>query len=164
MSRSEPRQTEAARPAMRDNSARGQRAVNRFVRTLLHSPLHGLMSGRLTLLYVTGRKSGTRYAVPTAYTDHAGQVLLSSAGSWVRNLRGGGQVELQHHGRRIIATAEIAPDRARAYEIAEALLPPNPILRNFVQVGLDDEGRPAQDEFDAALARGVKFIALHPVD
>ncbi len=162
MSRPEP-QTEARRPVARDNSAPGQRRLNRVIRALLHSPLHGLMSRRLTLLYVTGRKTGTRYAVPTAYTDHAGQVLLASAGSWVRNLRGGEPVELRHHGRRIRATAEIATDRDRAYQIALALLPPNPILRNFCKVGLDAAGRPKQDEFDAARTRGVEFIALHPL-
>lgn len=149
---------------VRDNSVRGRRAFNRFVRALLHSPLHGLMSRRLTLLYVTGRSTGTRYAVPTAYTDHGNQVLLASAGRWVRNLRGGATVELRHHGRRLQATAELAADRERAYEIALALLPPNPVLRNFVQVGLDDDRRPKQDEFDAARARGVEFIALHRVD
>lgn len=163
MSRTEPRQTEAPRPVVRDNSAPGQRRFNRIVRALLHSPLHGLMSRRLTLLYVTGRKTGTRYAVPTAYTDHAGEVLLASAGSWVRNLRGDEPVELRHHGRKILATAELAADRERAYQIAVALLPPNPVLRNFVKVGLDNAGRPRQDEFDAARTRGVRFIALRPI-
>ncbi|WP_161606388.1 nitroreductase/quinone reductase family protein [Microlunatus speluncae] len=153
----------STRPApVRDNSSRGQRRFNRIVRVLLHSPLHGLMSRKLTLLYVTGRKTGTRYAVPTAFTDHAGQVLVASAGSWTRNLSGPEPVELRHHGRRLLATAEVAADRDRAYEIALALLPPNPILRNFVKVDLDGDGRPKQDEFDAARDRGVKFIALHP--
>ncbi len=161
MARTEP-PTEASRPAVRDNSSPRQRMFNTIIRAVLRSPLHGLMSRRLTLLYVTGRKTGARYAVPTAYTEHEGQVLLASAGRWVGNLRGGGPLELQHLGRLLHATAELAADRDRAYEIALALLPPNPILRNFVQVGLDDDGRPKQDEFDAARERGVEFIALHP--
>jgi hypothetical protein len=158
----EPPRTRTA--PIRDNSSGRQRLINRIIRALLHSPLHGLMSRKLTLLYVTGRKSGARYAVPIAYADHAGQVLVASAGSWVRNLRGDRPVELRHHGRTILAAAEVAADSDRAYEIALALLPPNPILRNFMDVGLDHDGRPKQDEFDAALDRGVRFIALRPID
>lgn len=160
--------TRTAQPStapIRDNStSRRQRAVNRMMRGILNSPLHGLMSGRLTLLYVTGRKSGARYAVPLAYTDHEGQILLVSDGTWVRNLRGGATVEVQHHGRRITTTPEVAEDPDRAWEIAVALLPPNPVLRRFQQIELDEAGLPRRDQFDAARARGARFIALHPAD
>lgn len=149
---------------VRDNSAGSQRRFNRFVRAILGSPFHRMMSGKLTVVHVTGRKSGTRYAVPTAYFDHEGQVLLASPGTWVRNLRSGEPVELQLRGRRIRTRPEVAADRDRAWEIASALLPSNPILRKFNKIDLDDAGQPRVDQFDAALERGVAFIALHPID
>lgn len=158
--------TRTVQPAapIRDNSVGRQRVINRMMRGILNSPLHGLMSRRLTLLYVTGRKSGARYAVPLAYTDHEGQILLVSPGSWVRNLRGGATLEVQHHGRRFTATAEVAEDPDRAWEIAVALLPPNPVLRRFQQIELDETGLPRRDQVEAAQERGARFIALQPAD
>lgn len=152
------------RPRIRDNSTGRQLFFNRLSRAILNSPLHRLMSGKLTVLYVTGRKSGAVYAVPTAYVDHDGQILLVSDGSWVRNLRGGAPVEVQHHGRRFTTRPELAADRERAWEIAVALLPPNPILRRSQRIDLDGAGLPRQDQFDAARERGAIFIALHPLD
>jgi hypothetical protein len=40
------------------------RIVNSHVRALLRSPLHPLLSGRLVLLRVTGRRSGRTFEVP----------------------------------------------------------------------------------------------------
>ncbi|MEA2373659.1 MAG: hypothetical protein QOD53_122 [Thermoleophilaceae bacterium] len=67
---------------------------NRVVRMLLRSPAHGLVSGRLALITVTGRKSGSRFTFPVGYSQD-GDVVKIRVGwperkLWWRNLRGGG--------------------------------------------------------------------------
>jgi hypothetical protein len=70
------------------------RAGNPFVRLVLRSPLHPLLSGRLTVITVTGRRSGRRYTFPVGY-ERDGDAVTITVGwpqrkRWWRNLRGGG--------------------------------------------------------------------------
>lgn len=152
-------------PNVVDRSRKGsQRAFNRFTRAVLGSPMHRMMSGRLMIIEVTGRRTGTVYAVPTAYAEQDGQVLAASPGSWVRNISADRPVVLVHRGRRRSAAAEVADTRERAWEIASALLPPNPILRRNMGVGLGSDGLPDPDQFEVARLRGVRFLAFRPAD
>ncbi|MEV4636449.1 hypothetical protein AB0J80_03760 [Actinoplanes sp. NPDC049548] len=67
-----------------------QGVANRIVRGLLRVPfLSRLVGNRLITLYVVGRKSGKRYAVPVPYTQHEGALLIGSPFAWGRNLRTG---------------------------------------------------------------------------
>src|SRR5690625_7191444 len=80
-------QDAVATGVVRDNSrSRWQRSFNRFVRWVLGSPVHWMMSGKLMVVEVVGRRTGARYSVPTAYADRGDQVLAASSGRWVRNL------------------------------------------------------------------------------
>ncbi len=70
------------------------RTGNRLVRPLLRSPLHPLVSGRLALITVTGRKSGRELSFPVGYT-RKGNIVTIAVGwperkLWWRNLRGEG--------------------------------------------------------------------------
>ena len=59
-------------PAVR--TMRAQRLVNLGVRGLLRTPgLSRIIGGRLVTLYVVGRKSGRRYAVPVSYLAREGR-------------------------------------------------------------------------------------------
>jgi hypothetical protein len=67
-----------------------QGLVNRVIRGLLRSPLLGRLVGqRLITLYVVGRKTGRRYAVPVAYTNRDGTLLVGTQFPWARNLHTG---------------------------------------------------------------------------
>ena len=65
---------------------------NQVVRLLLLSPLHRLVSRRLALITVTGRKSGRRFTFPVAYRQEGGlvnvHVVWPERKLWWRNLRG----------------------------------------------------------------------------
>lgn len=141
---------------------RSQRGINRFARFVLGSPVHRMMSGKLMIIEVIGRRTGTLYAVPTAYADHDGQVLAASAGTWLRNIAADRPVVVVHRGRRRMMRPEVAVERERALEIATWLLPGNPVLRSNMGVQLGPDGRPDQEQFDAARAQGVTFLAFHP--
>jgi hypothetical protein len=79
------------------------KAINPCVRGLLRSPAHGLVSGRLALLTVTGRRSGRTFTFPVAYQmDGDDRVALHvdwpERKLWWRNLRDGARVELRLAG------------------------------------------------------------------
>src|SRR5829696_3572442 len=77
--------------------------ANRLTRPLLRSPAHGLLSKRLLLITVTGRRTGRRFTIPVAYEESGGVVLIQPSAPerkvWWRNLRGGAPVRLRLRGR-----------------------------------------------------------------
>jgi hypothetical protein len=78
------------------------RTANRSVALLLRSPLHRLVSGRLALLTVTGRRTGKRHTLPVMYTREGSRltvpVMWPERKLWWRNLRGGAEVEVRVRG------------------------------------------------------------------
>jgi hypothetical protein len=76
--------------------------VNRVTRPLLRSRWHGVLSGRLALLTVTGRRSGRRFTIPVGYVENDGVVTIVPSAPerkrWWRNLRGGAPVTLRLRG------------------------------------------------------------------
>ena len=72
-----------AAPAPRAQTLKAQNLVNRIIRGLLRTPLLSRLAGRrLVTVYVTGRTSGRRYAVPVAYTRHEGDLLIGTPFGW----------------------------------------------------------------------------------
>lgn len=63
------------------------KAANTVVRPLLHSRLHGVLSGRLMLLDYTGRKSGRQYTFPVGYFSWDGGDVLAIQHRWVAGPR-----------------------------------------------------------------------------
>lgn len=65
---------------------------NPIVKSILKSPLHGMMSGSTMLLTFTGRKSGKQYTTPISYALEGKTVTLISntRHGWVKNLQGTG--------------------------------------------------------------------------
>jgi F420H(2)-dependent quinone reductase len=79
------------------------RTGNRVVRLLLRSPLHLLASRNLTLITVTGRRSGRKFTIPVSYVQEDNRVRITVGWPdqklWWRNLRGdGGPVRLRIRG------------------------------------------------------------------
>jgi hypothetical protein len=87
----------------------GARASSPLVRGLLRSPAHGLVSGHLALLTVTGRRSGRTFTFPVGYRQEGERVIIGvqwpERKRWWRNLVDGGRVELRLAGVRRSATA-----------------------------------------------------------
>ena len=78
------------------------RTVNPLVRGLLRSPFHRVLSGRLALITVTGRRSGRTYTIPVGYRRSDGRVEIVAGWPerkrWWRNLRGGAPVRIRLAG------------------------------------------------------------------
>lgn len=90
------------------------RTVNPPLHLLLRSPLHPLVSRRLALITVTGRRSGREYTFPVGYRQDGDRVAIEvgwpERKRWWRNLRGGGTVRLRLRGDERTGYAEAHGD------------------------------------------------------
>lgn len=93
--------------------ARATKLINPFVLRILRSSLHGILSERMLIISVRGRKTGKLYHVPVEYRQELGEITIYShpAWGWWRNLRGGADVNLHLRGFDVHAVAEAIEDR-----------------------------------------------------
>ena len=103
------------------------RASDVVVRKVLRSPLHGLLSHRLLIITVTGRRTGRRYSNPVGYAQHDGALLVGSVAGWRRNLRPGELVPVRLRGADVLAAADVITDEERAAEFYRVILPRIPV-------------------------------------
>jgi deazaflavin-dependent oxidoreductase (nitroreductase family) len=100
--------------------------ANPFVRLILRSPLHGLMSAAVLSITYRGKKSGKEYTLPVQYAQE-GKVIYIVPGkpeqkTWWRNLRGGAPVKLTLRGKSVSGQALVLQGESDSQRIAEALL------------------------------------------
>ena len=103
------------------------RSGNRAVAALLRSPLHPLVSRQLTLITVTGRRSGRQHTFPVGYSQSDERlripVLWPQRKLWWRNLRDGAPVSLRLRGQDRTGKARAKVDGPDAVSV-EVLLDP----------------------------------------
>lgn len=97
------------------------RLANPFVRLVLRSPLHGLLSERLLVLTYRGRRTGEQYEIPLRYVAGADGRLVAVAVRperklWWRSLVEPTPVFLLLRGERLAAMGSVAagPEREAA--------------------------------------------------
>lgn len=86
------------------------KAANPFVRWLLRSPLHGMLSRTLLLLTYTGRKSGKQYTIPVAYSRVGDSINIFTRHTWWKQVRGGTPVVVEIQRQRFAGVAEAISD------------------------------------------------------
>lgn len=84
---------------------------NPVVRAVLRSPLHGILSRRLMLIEVRGRRTGRMHTFPVGYVRD-GDTLHVLVGdyrtkTWWRNFEGGAPARLTLRGRSVRAVGEV---------------------------------------------------------
>jgi deazaflavin-dependent oxidoreductase (nitroreductase family) len=152
-----------ARPGPRARTLAAQALVNRAVRGLLRTPLVSrLVGGRLVTLYVVGRKSGRRYAVPVAYTRHEEQLLIGTSFGWGRNLRTGEAVAIRLKGRRRLAGVRVLSEEQDVVDAYAIMAGDNHNFARFNNIGLDSGGNPVADDLHLAWAAGARAFLLAP--
>jgi hypothetical protein len=101
------------------------RVLNPMVRGLLRSPAHRLLSGRLLVITVTGRRTGRTHSFPVIYRQEAEAIRIVVGGAqwkqWWRNLRGGAPVSLRLRGDERDGWAEVHGDERTRVEVSVAL-------------------------------------------
>ncbi|MFD8245561.1 nitroreductase family deazaflavin-dependent oxidoreductase [Nocardia sp. NPDC059691] len=153
----------SSQASVRPSQSRIQRTGDAVVRSLLRSPLHRVLSGRLLLVTVLGRKSGREYTNPVGYADHDGALLVGTTAGWRRNLRDGEAVRVRLRGSEIRARAEVIADEARLAALAPVVVSANPIHGRYAGIELEPDGTVDRDDLRRAMANGYVIVRLSPV-
>lgn len=103
------------------------RTGNRAVEWLLRSPLHPVVSRRLALITVTGRRSGHDHTFPVGYHRTGDRVtipvMLPARKVWWRNLQGGARVRLRLAGVQHSGLAAVHGDEQSGVSVEVQLDP-----------------------------------------
>ncbi len=152
-----------ARPGPRAQTLAAQALVNRITRGVLRTPLVSRLAGsRLITVYVVGRKSGRRYAVPVAYTRHEGDLLIGTPFGWGRNLRTGEAVAIRLKGRRRLADVQVLSDEQDVVDAYAVMARDNHNFAKFNKIGFDAGGNPVSADLHLAWAAGARAFRLTP--
>lgn len=152
-----------AAPGPRPQTLAAQHLVNQVIRGVLRTPLVSRLAGsRLLTLYVVGRKSGRRYAVPVAYVRHEGDLLIGTGFGWGRNLRSGQEVAIRLKGRRRLADVRVLTDEQDVVDAYAVMVRDNHNFAKFNRIGFDAGGNPVPADLHAAWAAGARAFRLTP--
>ena len=130
-----------------------------FVKIMLKSPLRGLM-GNTMIITVAGRKTGRKIAVPVNYYRDidALWIITKRSRNWWRNTRGGADVDLYLHGKKLKGFAEAVLDEsviaAHIVDYVRSL----PMTANALGVRVEN-GMPNSDDVNR-LAKERLFIKI----
>jgi|SRR5947209_10311314 len=104
------------------------RTGNPVIAAVLRSPLHPLVSSRLALITVTGRRTGREHTFPVGYTLEGETVTVPvmwpERKVWWRNLRdAGAPVRLRLRGQQRTGHAQARGDEASGVKVEVRLDP-----------------------------------------
>ena len=130
--------------------------VNRTMKFVLRSPLHGMVDKQILLITFTGRKSGKTYTTPVSYSQSGDQVVIFTHADWWKNLRNDAPVSLRIRGVELQGLAEpIAEDKqAVAAGLVEHLRKVQSDAK-YYDVTFDAEGNPRSDKVEKAAQSAV---------
>ncbi len=99
-----------------------QTVGNAFVKRVLRTRFHWILSRNVVLLEITGRKSGRTYFVPVNYRQSGDTVSVMTyrGRKWWLNLRGVNELPIYLKGERVLAIPEVITEDHDA--IAAALI------------------------------------------
>jgi len=117
---------------------------NPYVKWLLRSPFHKLISGSVMLLEVRGVKSGKVIPVPVNFMRMDDEILIVSRKerTWWRNLRQQAKVTLFIERTPKTGLAMATEDEKTVRENFLAMLQANQTYRNALGIHLDAQGQP----------------------
>lgn len=134
--------------------------VNRAMKLVLRSPMHGMVSKTVLLITFNGRKSGKTYTTPVSYSQSGDQVYVFTHANWWKNLRGGAPVTLRLRGRELQGVAEpVAEDKRVVAEALAAHLRKVPSDAKYYEVTFDEQGKPKAEEV-AEAAQTVVMVGI----
>jgi hypothetical protein len=126
--------------------------LNKTMKFVLRSPLHGVVSNYLMLITFTGCRSGKSYTTPVSYSREDDLVTIFTHANWWKNLRGGAPVSLRIRGRELHGLAEpVAEDKQAIAAALSAHLRKSPFDARYYNVTIDDQGNPIAEEVEQAV-------------
>lgn len=132
-------------------------SVNKAMKFILRSPLHGMVSKSILLITFTGRKSGKTYTTPVSYSQSGNQVTIFTHASWWKNLRTAAPVTLHIQGqdRQGFPEAIVEDKRAISAELA-AHLQNVPSDARWYGVTFDENKAPRVED----IAKAVESVVM----
>jgi hypothetical protein len=126
--------------------------LNKTMKFILRSPMHGMVSKYLTLITFSGRKSGRTYTTPVSYYQKDDLVTIFTHANWWKNLQGGAPVSLRIQGRELQGRAEpIAEDKQVVAAELTSHLRKSPFDARFYNVTIDEHGNPVSEDVEQAV-------------
>ncbi len=124
------------------------RISNPFVKLILRSPLHGLLSKGVVLLSFAGRKSGKVYDVPANYQRSAETLWVISQRNrtWWRNLRDGARVTLRLIGVKMEGRGEVIEEPTQVEQALIAYWRAYPGVARYYHVRMQADGNPRMED------------------
>ena len=121
--------------------------ANPFVRLILLSPLHGLMSATLLLITYRGRKSGKEYSLPVQYVQDEHHIYIvpgmPEQKIWWRNLQSSAPVQINLRGKSMAGTGVLLKQDADAETIIKGFslyLQRFPALTKHYKIRVEADG------------------------
>jgi len=130
-----------------------------FVRFVLATPLHRIMSSRLMILRFTGRKTGRSYTTPVSYVLDGNSLLVPAGGAWRRNLEAGPRASVRLRGAWRTVTAEVVREPALA-DLLLGMIQKNPAIGVFTGIRLRSDGRLDASALERERRRGFVVVRL----
>ncbi|MGH2634641.1 MAG: nitroreductase/quinone reductase family protein [Actinomycetota bacterium] len=133
-----------------------------FVRAVLRSRLHRLLSAKLLLLTYTGRTSGRNHTIPIGYFRWDDETVVSfTSRRWWTNLRDGRPVRVLVRGRwgAAVPTVEETLD-ASVELLGELIRRHGPRVTRHLFLGLPRDRAPTPQELRRAAA-GITAVTFH---
>jgi len=133
--------------------------VNKAMKLILRSPVHGMVSKTVLLITFTGRKSGKSYTTPVSYSQDGDQVYIFTHADWWKNLQGEAPVTLRVRGRELQGMAEPVSEDTQAIAAGLAAhLRKVPSDAKYYGVTFDEHGNPRAEEVEKAVQTVVMVL------
>jgi hypothetical protein len=137
--------------------------VNKLMKFVLRSPMHGLVSKVILLITFTGRMTGKTYTTPVSYSQSGNQVHIFTHADWWKNLMGGTPVTLRLRGRDVRGVAEsISGDKQIVATALSEHLRKVPSDAPYYSVTFDDHRNPKFQEVEKAVQTVVMIRVRFP--
>jgi hypothetical protein len=153
--------THEHRPLRRRIQASVMRVINVPMRFVLGLPFATPLSGRLMLVFLTGRKTGRCYRQPVSYVRDGATLLSPGGGRWKLNLQDGRPERIRLRGRDVHARPELVGDVDEVDRLLGLMMAANPRVRSFVGIPTGSGGRLDRGALETALEYGFRIVRWH---
>lgn len=138
--------------------------ANPFIKALLLSPLHLVLSKELMLITFTGRKSHRTITTPVSYYQAGNTITLFTRGMWWKNLQNGTHVTLRVRGRDLHGSTEIFRETEDVVDGVSAYIRNKGVKNAWkIRLALDPHHYPSRDELVEA-ARGLVMVRVRGLE
>jgi hypothetical protein len=141
--------------------ARMMRMINVPMRVILGLPFATPLSGRLMLVFLTGRKTGKSYRQPISYVRQGTTLLTPGGGKWKLNLQADRPERLRLRGRDVLAQPELVGDIDEIERLLAVMTAANPRVGTFVAIPTGPDGRLDRARLQTAVKYGFRVVRWH---